>query len=103
MSIVLHIERLVIDEALMQGKRPAALQATIENELARQLAQPGAVDVLRGIGAVTALPLTELPASTRPQDGLGERVAAAVQQRLGIPPVAASVPRGRTVGGSQRG
>lgn len=85
MSIVLHIERLVIDEALMQGKSPAALRATIESELARRLAQPGAVDALRGIGAVAALPSTELPVYARPQDGLGERVAEAVQQRMGVP------------------
>lgn len=85
MSIELHIERLVIDEALMQGTRSATVRAAIESEMMRYLAQPGALDALRGIGAVAALPATEFPASTGPQNGLGERVAAAVQQRLGVP------------------
>jgi hypothetical protein len=103
-SIVLHIERLVIDEVLMQGKRPASVRVAIENGLTWHLAQPGAINALRGIGVAAALPATELPAFTRPHDDLGERVAAAVQQQLGIPPRAATTPsRGRTAGEIQRG
>ncbi|HEY8683617.1 MAG TPA: hypothetical protein VIM06_10640 [Rhodanobacter sp.] len=84
MSIVLHIERLVIDEVVLQGERPAAVRMAIESELTRYLAQPGAIDALRGIGAVASLSPATLPVASHPQQRLGVRVASAVQQRLGI-------------------
>ncbi|MEP6897875.1 MAG: hypothetical protein ABI870_05040 [Rhodanobacter sp.] len=85
MSIVLHIERLVIDEALLGGERADRVQATIERELTRRLMHAGAVESLRGLGAVavlSALPL--LPAAHRGEP-LGARIAAAVQGSLGLP------------------
>jgi hypothetical protein len=79
MSIELHIERLVIDEALLGGERASSVREAIERELTLRLAQPGVVDTLRGFGAVALLP----PAS-HPHTRLGPRIAAAVQQGLGI-------------------
>lgn len=84
MSIELHIERLVIDAAVLGGEPPASVQAAIERELARQLARPGAVDALRRVGAVAALPPALLPIAARPHQCLGARIASAVQHRLDV-------------------
>lgn len=86
MSIELHIERLVIDEALLGGERAVSVRAAIERELARRLAQPGAVDALRGFGAVATLPPATLPTAGHAHDHLGMRIATAVQHGLGITP-----------------
>ena len=86
MSIVLHIERLVIDEALLGGERASNVRATIECELARRLARPGGIDALRGIDAVAALPTVALPQPAPMQGPLGARIAMAVQQGLGLHP-----------------
>lgn len=83
MSIELHIERLVLDEALLGDERGEAVRAAIEYELTRRLVQPWAVDALRGIGAVNALPAVTLPAGRSSRDRLGQRIAAAVQRMLG--------------------
>lgn len=88
MSIELHIERLVIDEAALGGERSAGVRAAIERELARRLAQPGAVDALRGLGAVATLPAATLPTASDPHERLGPRIATAVQHGLGITPAA---------------
>lgn len=87
MSIVLHIERLVLDETLLGGERAGSVRAALERELTKLLAQPGAVDALRGLGTVAALPPALLPVATPPQPTLGPRIATAVQQGLGIPPI----------------
>jgi len=81
-SIALHIERLVIDEAVLGGERAADVRLLLERELARQLAQPGAMDALRHVGAVSALPSAALPVPVRGQERLGSRLAAAVGQSL---------------------
>ncbi|OHC44416.1 hypothetical protein [Rhodanobacter soli] len=88
MSIELHIERLVIDEAALGGERAAGVRAAIERELAWRLAQPGAVDALRGLGAVATLPPATLPTASHPHERLGVRIATAVQHGLGITPAA---------------
>ncbi|KAA0068668.1 hypothetical protein [Rhodanobacter sp. T12-5] len=84
MSIVLHIERLVLDEALLGGERNGSVRDALKRELTQRLAQPGAVDALRRLGAVAALPPTTLPLATHPQQTLGSRIATAVQQGLGV-------------------
>lgn len=86
MSIELHIERLVIDEALLGGERAGSVRAALEYELGRLLAQPGAADALRGLGAVATLPPATLPPASPPHDRLGMRIATAVQHGLGITP-----------------
>ena len=85
MSIVLHIERLVIDEALLGGERPAAVGMAMTRELQRLLARPNALDLLAGVGAVTSLPPGRLPPSAAAADPLGLRLARAVHQVLGTP------------------
>ncbi|HZX72676.1 MAG TPA: hypothetical protein VFE77_17920 [Rhodanobacter sp.] len=87
MSIVLHIERLVIDEALLGGERAGSVRDALERELTQRLAQPGAVATLRSLGVVAALPPTTLSAVMHPRQTLGPRIAMAVQQGLGIPSV----------------
>lgn len=94
MSIVLHIERLVIDEALLGGERAGDVRAAIERELAQRLSHPDAVNSLRGLGMLNALPPATLPAATHPRERLGTRIAAAVQGGLGLP--AAMHDRGAT-------
>jgi hypothetical protein len=86
MSIALHIERLVIDEAVLGGERAGHVRAAIERELAQRLAQPGAVDTLRGLGTIAALPPATLPPAGYAHDRLGMRIATAVQHGLGITP-----------------
>jgi hypothetical protein len=81
MSILLHIERLVLDQALLGDERAGAVRMAIEQELSQRLAQPGALAALRGLGAVAAVPAASLPpASTR--ERLGSRVASAVHGSL---------------------
>lgn len=89
MSIELHIERLVLDEALLGGERAGNVRAALEGELARLLTRPGgAVDALRSLGAVATLPAATLPAASDPHERLGVRIATAVQHGLGITPAA---------------
>ncbi len=85
MSIELHIERLVIDAALLRGERADRMRATIERELAQGLGGAGVVERLRGLGMLDALPTTPLLPATHPAEQLGTRIAAAVQQGLGLP------------------
>jgi hypothetical protein len=84
MSIVLHIERLVIDEALLEGQRPGTVRSVLERELTQRLAQPGAVDTLRGVGTVTSLPPMPLASAGRLCEPLGMRIAVALQRGLGV-------------------
>ncbi|KRE82946.1 hypothetical protein ASG75_15510 [Rhodanobacter sp. Soil772] len=86
MSIELHIERLVIDEAALGGERAGSVRTALECELGRLLAQPGAAGALRGLGAVATLPPATLPPASHPHDRLGMRIATAVQHGLGIIP-----------------
>ena len=82
MSIELHIERLVLDEALLGGEPAGRVRAALERELTKTLAQPGVADRLRGVGAVAALPPTSLPPATPARPTLAPRIAAAMQQGL---------------------
>lgn len=84
MSIKLHIERLVIDEAVLGGERASSVRAAIERELTVRFSQAGAIDSLRRIGAVDYLPPAPLLAARRSRDPLGRRIAAAVGEGIGI-------------------
>lgn len=86
MSIELHIERLVIDEAALGGERGGSVRTTLEAELGRLLAQPGAAAALRSLDAAAALPPVTLPSAGHPHERLGPRIATAVQRGLGITP-----------------
>ena len=84
MKIHLHIERLVLDASVLGNERAGDVRAALERELGRLLTQPGAVDTLRSVGCVAALPWMSLPVATHPREQLGSRIAAGVQCSLGI-------------------
>ncbi|HEY9132671.1 MAG TPA: hypothetical protein VIM98_13010 [Dyella sp.] len=99
MSIELHIERLVLDEALLGGERAVAVRQAIERELSLRLTRPGVCDALRGIGRTTALPAVTLPAADHAGERLASRVARAVQQGLGVSTSDGACRTGRLSGG----
>lgn len=84
MRIELHIEWLLLDDALLGGERATAVRSAIELELAGRLAGPDVESVLRGIGSVASLPPASLPPARRPTDRLGPRIATAISQALGV-------------------
>jgi hypothetical protein len=85
MRIELHIERLVLDEALMGGERAAMVSDAITWELARRLAHPDAAQALLGLDNVASQRPIALPPPRHPGDRLGPRIAHAVQQLLELP------------------
>lgn len=89
MSVQLHIERLVLDEALLGDERAPAVRAAIEQQLGRLLAGQDASIALQRIGSVASLPHAVLLAASHPHDRLGSRIATAVQRSLGVTPFAA--------------
>ncbi len=101
MSIVLHIERLVLDEAVLGGERASKVRAELERELQRQLSSPGAVHALPGIGRVAPLSPCGLPDAghVRSGSGIGGRIAAAVGQGLGVEAAAHGADVSRVNGG----
>jgi hypothetical protein len=106
-SIVLHIERLVIDEAVLGGERGDDVRVALQRELARWLAAPGAREALAGAGAVDALPSLWLAPTGQGSGPLGARIAAAVGEGLGIDagagrPLAARVRQGHRIGNDAR-
>lgn len=84
MSITLHIDRLVIDQALLGEGGARALREGIERELSLRLMQGGTVEALQRIGAVAELPACRLPLATHPGEGMGARIASGIQQGLGV-------------------
>ncbi|RUL78932.1 hypothetical protein [Dyella choica] len=85
MTIALHIERLVLDAALLDGERGEVVRSAIERELAQRLAGHDP-EVLRHIGAVASLPVQNLPQATLAHISIGARVAAATGNALGLSP-----------------
>ena len=83
MSIVLHIERLVLDEAVLGGERAHKVRAELEHELVRELSTAGIAQALSGIGSVASLPPLALSHARSPRGDVGGRIAAAVSQGLG--------------------
>lgn len=83
MNVKLHIERLVLDGVDGNGQ-PQLLQAAIEAELARLLAEGGLAAALGGGGAMPriALPAIEL-AQGEPAGAVGARIAGAVYGGIG--------------------
>ena len=95
MSILLHIERLVIDQAVLGAERAGSVRDALERELTQRLMQPGAAGALRSLGAVAVLSPTTLPTAAYRQQTLGPRIATAVQQGLGVPSAGFAAPRRR--------
>ena len=87
MKVALHIERLVLDEALLGPESARDVSALIERELAHRLAEPAAAARLARIGAVDRL---HAPAAGT-RGALGMRVASAVGESLAGP-----APSGKT-------
>lgn len=83
MNVKLHIERLVLDGVDGDG-RPQLLQAAIEAELARLLAEGGLAAELGAGGAMPriAVPAIEL-AQGEAAGALGVRIAGAVYGGIG--------------------
>lgn len=83
MNVKLHIERLVLDGVDGNGQ-PQLLQAAIEAELARLLAEGGLAAALGAGGAMPriALPAIEL-AQSEPAGAVGARIAGAVYAGIG--------------------
>lgn len=99
MRIELHIDRLVLDGALLGGERTADVRAALQRELTALLGVPGALEALRGLGAVDALPPLRLGQARHARDRLGGRIATAVGQGLGIGTVAPTPGAGGAQGG----
>ena len=80
-SVQLHIERMVVDEALLSGGQSAALQAAVETELARLLAERGLTPL-----ADTSIPALvgrniQVVGQVRPAQ-LGQQIAQAVHTTI---------------------
>lgn len=84
MNITIHIERLILDGVDISHADRPALQAAIESELARLLADGAAADGFRAGGAVPVLraPAIDLVRGSTPAR-MGEQIAGAVHGGLG--------------------
>jgi hypothetical protein len=84
MNIQVHIERLVLDGVTVApGDRPE-LQAAVETELARLLADGGLSPALLGGGAVPSVRTGETQLSPEGDAvGIGQQIAAAVYGGIG--------------------
>lgn len=94
-SVRLHIERLVVDEALLGGGQAGTLRTTIEAELERLLAEHGLIPHSNtAVPSLTARNI-QVTHQTRP-DQLGRQVAEAVHATIGTaaPPSSFSQPKG---------
>jgi hypothetical protein len=81
-TVQLHIDRLVVDESLLAGGRSGALQAAMETELARLLAERGLTPVTEGaIPSLTARNI-QIADQTRPAQ-LGRQIAHSVYATIG--------------------
>lgn len=84
MNLSVHIERLVLDGAVLGGAQPHLLQAAIQVELARLLGEGALAPALAQAGAVARL---SGPGFEMPQGGgaahAGMQIAAAVYGGIG--------------------
>lgn len=101
MSIELHIERLVIDAAVLGGERADDVRAAIERALTQQLAHPEAMATLRHIGVANRLPTTLLPPAQHPRESLGRRIATTLGNTLGVAATMAHGPHNRMPSGAR--
>ncbi len=90
MKIALHIERLVLDGLPLRAGQAGALQAALEAELARLLAEPGMTGVHGGAAAELAVAPVRLAADGGPHRW-GRQIAGSLHGGL-IAPAAASAP-----------
>lgn len=84
MEINLHIERLILDGLPIDPMDGAMVQAAIEGELVRLLAERGLAESLLSGGALRSVPCPDIQVKT--SDGpnrLGRQIAGAVRESLG--------------------
>ncbi|WNL45681.1 hypothetical protein RKE25_20070 [Dyella sp. BiH032] len=93
MNLRVHIDRLVVDEALLGHMRPAALRTAVEDALRRELARSGTPERLAKLGHLDAVAPAKLTPARHPGEGLATRLAATVGASLGIGTSAANTAR----------
>ena len=83
-KIYLHIERLILDQALIERGQGPLLQAAVEAELTRLLAADGLGARWMGGGAVPGVPRGEVHVQDgEGPSGLGAQIAQAIYQGIG--------------------
>ena len=83
MTIRLHIERLVLDGLPLEAAHGPAVQAAVEAELRRLLAEGGLAPDLRQGGALAYARGADLHLSPTPvPDALGRQIGTAIHQSL---------------------
>jgi hypothetical protein len=88
-SVVLHIERLVLDGLPVSHGQSASVQAAVETELARLLSQQGVSS--SSAGALTRLAGGSIQLTHKIQPAhLGHQIAAAVHTSLAPKPISQS-------------
>jgi hypothetical protein len=84
MNISLHIERLILDGIAVSPGEGPQLQAAVEVELARLLAEGGLSPALLGGGAVPSVRAGDIQlAGERDAVGLGRQIAGAAYEGIG--------------------
>jgi len=84
MNINLHIERLVLDGLPVASVHDATIQAAVETELARQLAEEGLPQTFGGSARNISGGQIQWPAENNPAQ-IGQRIAHTVHSALASP------------------
>lgn len=85
MNIEVHIERLILDGVTVAPRERSRLQAAVESELARLLAEGDLSPALWGGGALPSVPAGSVDlASDRDAAGLGHEIARATYGGIGL-------------------
>jgi len=83
MSIHLHIERLVLDGFALDAAQGPAVQAAVQAEVSRLLAEQGLGDGYRQGGALAYVRGADLQPTAAPgPEPLGRQIGAALHQSL---------------------
>ena len=83
MSIKLHIERLVLDGLPVTRSQGPMVQAAVESELARLLAEGGLAQELATGGAVPSVRADTICSAERSPARIGRQIAGAVYGGIG--------------------
>ena len=89
MEIKVHIERLILEGVALPHGGPALMQAALETELARLLAEGGLSPLLTSGGVLRSLPAGEIrlggvsPSAGPEPARLGQQIAQSVYRGIG--------------------
>jgi hypothetical protein len=83
-NVNLHIERLIVDGALIGSGRPAAVQSAVEVELTRLLTAGGLSRELAAGGTLPALSAGEIQFASGHPDTLGTQIARALYSSIAV-------------------